>query len=691
MTLLAERLTQLSETRIDVVTFDALGLDPEQVQDEIVDVAAGPLAPLIAEAVVHAVNTGDSTWRRVVELFPRSFTQQRSLLALSSSIETILGSSAATESLGKMLNAALLDGLQETISSGPLLAAARLEGAVRLAVSKAVHPYHVWGVLQELKVDGPDDFLERLPRILGLALDCWAQTDTTVATAVRNLLKQLATDEAADVDAMFELGCDRLRASFAAATLAESSTHLNEARQLFAAAEAAEECRDDAAAYHAACDAILAFAAGNYAQVSEAAEKLETVLERRAAWLWGTHQQAWLLPRRSVELAWNGLLLQLQAASSILTADVWMTPWSALDAVLAAYRSSRTVQPLGADIATPGLAALIEPAVEDTLIRRESFLNILRHAAGNPETHPQRLFDADTAATILSRIESRQTNSQRNESTVISDEGDPGGASVDDRLYRLAPNLIRQAGLDFARRLAADIDDTRLATIEGLAHDSDIARLRATDPIIVPLLDSLVTSLCGHPDFIGEVRHTFSALVVQTLLFLKSRGDLTRTTLFGKGKKGDPPYDYRRKPENGQRQALEDDLQRDFHGWLQAGPLHNVVRVEPVDLAMGRADVMIHFGSLRYLIEIKKDSTDNSREHIEGTYLAQAAEYSNTNAPFGQLLVLDLTDKKASTGTLRLNEATWIAKHRPTGAREDRYVLTGILAGNRITPSTYSK
>jgi hypothetical protein len=37
-------------------------------------------------------------------------------------------------------------------------------------------------------------------------------------------------------------------------------------------------------------------------------------------------------------------------------------------------------------------------------------------------------------------------------------------------------------------------------------------------------------------------------------------------------------------------------------------------------------------------------------ERHVGRYLAQAAEYSNTNAPFGQLLVLDLTPKSDTQG-----------------------------------------
>ncbi|MGW3752752.1 hypothetical protein ACWD7C_28265 [Streptomyces sp. NPDC005134] len=207
----------------------------------------------------------------------------------------------------------------------------------------------------------------------------------------------------------------------------------------------------------------------------------------------------------------------------------------------------------------------------------------------------------------------------------------------------------------------------------------------------MPLLDRFMKELSAHPDFTGDVRQTFSALVEQTLLFLKSRSDLTRTSLFGAGKKGDPLYDYRRKPEKGHRKAVEADLQRDFHGWLLSGPLHNIVFVEPTDMGMGRADVLVHFASLRYLTEMKQDSDDNTRAHIESKYLTQEAEYTNTNAPFGQLLVLDLTPKSGTAGTRRINELTWLTTHRPQGADTDRRVLAGIVTGNRLTPSAYSR
>ncbi len=59
------------------------------------------------------------------------------------------------------------------------------------------------------------------------------------------------------------------------------------------------------------------------------------------------HQPAWLQPRRSAEVAWSQLLIQLRAAADRFAADVWMDSWQAVDAVLGAYRAARTIQPLG--------------------------------------------------------------------------------------------------------------------------------------------------------------------------------------------------------------------------------------------------------------------------------------------------------------------------------------------------------
>ncbi|MET8499770.1 hypothetical protein [Streptomyces microflavus] len=315
----------------------------------------------------------------------------------------------------------------------------------------------------------------------------------------------------------------------------------------------------------------------------------------------------------------------------------------------------------------------------------------LRIAAEHPGACPRTGFDTDTAAAILTRLDARSSRSSTGSDSKSDDEDPEADAAEVARLHRIAPTLMRRLPMTKARALGAHLSDEELTSVEGLAYDSDVARLQANAPLTNPLLDDILTRLSEHPDFTGAVQHSFSLLVTQTLLFLKSRADLTRTSLLGPTKDGEPPFDYRRKPEGKQRTANEGDVQRDFHQWLLAGPLNGVVQVEITDVGMGRADVMVRFGALRYLTEMKQDSDDSSRTHIENKYLTQEAEYTNAGAPFGQLIVLDLTPKSTAGGTLRIDELTWVASHRPTGAPTERLVLAGIVTGNRITPSAYSR
>ncbi|WP_327222596.1 hypothetical protein OG229_38585 [Streptomyces platensis] len=688
---LADRLTELAADG-QPITFPALGLAPDTVASQAGDVAAGPFAPYLAEAVAHAYNRSDTQWQPAATALPTGLAAQGSVLHLTAAMDALLHSPAAAKALGKPLTAALLDGLPDRIEAAPLLAAARLEGAVRLAVAEAVTPFKLWQALEDVPTDGPEDFLERLPRLLGLTLDRWADEDT-IADTVRTLLQQLTHDEATDVDAMFELGCDLLRRALSSQDIGTITNHLVQARRQFETAAQAEEARHDALTYAAVCDAILAFGRADAAAINHAADQIADTLDHRRAWLHRTHQPEWLQPRRSSEIAWHHLVLQLRAAATTLQDDAWMDAWQALNTVLAAYSAARTVRPLSGDTGQ-GLALLVQPAIEDGFLRQQAFLAQLRRAAQETDQHAARGFDTATASALLTAIETaaqRETNSANSSNATDegSDNDDPGGAALA-RLQRLAPALLLQLK-DQALSIASTLDDQQLLTLEGLAHDSDVARLKATDPLIVPKLDQLMAELSAHPSFTGEVRQTFSVLVEQTLLFLKSRSDTTRTNLFGSAKKDEPPpFDYRRKPE-GKRKPVEADLQRDFHQWLQKGPLHNVILVEPDDVGMGRADVMAHFGSLRYLTEIKQDATDNDPQYLESRYLAQAAEYSNTNAPFGQLLVLDLTSKDKTQGNLRVDEVAWATTHRPRGAITDRAVVVGIVAGNRTTPSAYSR
>ncbi|MEU6190749.1 hypothetical protein [Nocardia sp. NPDC047038] len=685
---LADRLNNLAAAG-QRVSFTTIAIPVAEILDKAREIAAGPLAPLLAEAIT--ADDADQRWADVTGLFVDGLAAQKSVLALSSALEVLLARPAVLSSHGPALLDALLDQLAQTVQDAPILAGTRLDAAVRLAIGKAVKPFRVWDFLERLSVlDAPEDFVELLPRTLGAALDSWAE-ETEAATTLRRLLGELAQLEASDSDAVYELGCDRLRNALSSTDLTQVTQHLIDARRDLAASTT-DEARIDADCLIAACDAVLAFSRHDTGAVANAAVRLTRALEQLTAWQLRTHQPTWTRPRRSALLGWHQLLLLLDTASNTLADTVWMSPWNALDAVLSAYNSIRTVQPLGPST-DAGVALLVKPAIEDTFLREQNFLHILERAVDQSEQHtghPQ--FDHPTAEILLGRIRARQPRTPRSSAPDGEANPDDEDPQPTQRLYRLAPLLVRAMGEKAALDLTADLTDDVVSFLGGLAEQADQSRFDANDPVVGPIVHRILDQLAGHAHYTGRVHVTFSALVYQTVLFLKSRLDLEKSSLLGKRRRnGEPVYDYRQRPEKDQRQPLEEDLQLDFRSWLDSGPLHYAASAEPIDLALGRGDIIVRFDALRYLAEIKKDDHDNSRQHIESTYLTQTTEYSNTNVPFGLLLVLDLTPKTSSSGTLRLDELIWVATHRPAGATVDRKVVVGILPGNRLPPSDYSK
>ncbi|WP_078313805.1 hypothetical protein [Mycobacterium sp. D16Q16] len=658
------------------------------VDQEAAEIAAGSYAPILAEALAAALEKGLDEWQPVTVRFIEGLSRQESLLALVGSVDALLGGARTLKTYGPQLSNALLHELTTVIDARPLLAAVRLEGAVRLAIAGATGPFAVLGYLTELPKSAPEEFAERLPRLLGAASDCWA-SDGVIAAALHAALEQLRHDPAASIDAVFELGCCGMRSALTAATLPSAMDALTAARTNFATVDFAEESRHDARAYAAACDALLAFAAQDKIRLADAVARLSDSLSQRNAWLRGMHAPTWLQPRRAAELPWRRLVLLLQAAANRLSETVWLDVWDALATVLDAYAQSRAVRPLPDIGASPGLAAVVEPTIENAILGKQSLLAALRRSCLElPDTYVGS-FDRVTADLLLGRIEvaAARSHESRTRSLVLSDdstEGDPQEPVDTSRLYLLAPSLVHILGEPQASDIGRELTDSNLRMLEGVVHSAVLTRSRTSHPVLDSLLEDLLQQLAQSEDFVGDTRSNFGLLLEQTLLFLLSRADLTTKT-WGLEEKD---KDYRRALKDGQSRPVEADLQHDFHQWLQSGPLSGLVAVERNDIAMGRADVIVTFGTVRYLTEIKRELTDSDPKGLEEKYLQQAAEYGNANVPFGQLLVLDLTPHP--DGALRLDESVWLAKHCPPGANKERMVVVGVVAGNRLTPSGLS-
>lgn len=131
---------------------------------------------------------------------------------------------------------------------------------------------------------------------------------------------------------------------------------------------------------------------------------------------------------------------------------------------------------------------------------------------------------------------------------------------------------------------------------------------------------------------------------------------------------------------------LEAELQKHFHQFLSGTELAGRVGMEHSNIASGRADVITTFdGAQRYVTEVKRELNDASKDRLEAAYLAQALEYQSTNEPFGQLLVLDLTDH--SSGTPHITDSIWVTHRRAETGRITASTVLAMVRGNRPSPS----
>ena len=179
------------------------------------------------------------------------------------------------------LTAALADRVESTRASDGLQAYAYREVLTRLGLTQSTARLRAVDLLLSVTSNDAPDFLERLPRLVGLALDRWREDELV---GVLELLAEF--DEAKVRDALFELAQLSLRSALEEKSLESAMIGLVSARDQFVTIDSMAEARDDAALYRCALDVVVAFvgsAAGVPRDVSEAVERLSALALRRAA------------------------------------------------------------------------------------------------------------------------------------------------------------------------------------------------------------------------------------------------------------------------------------------------------------------------------------------------------------------------------------------------------------------------
>jgi hypothetical protein len=655
------------------VLADLVGhLDPTEVSPAMTSSAAGPFAHLLCQAAIRDLAASGAVPEGPLTALLSGLARQRRLLPLLDAIDVLLADPPFVDRYGDRLCAALLMGRDMALRAGrPLTATGFVEGALRLALIGMGSPLLVLDRLCRYRPGSqPVDYLERLPRLVGAALDQWGGEET-IGRELRATLVALQDLPEASADATFELALDILRQAVGASRM-EAPTLLVAARQRLASVEAADERRDDAALYGAGIDAVIAFLRGDGAALRDAGDSVRGLLDGRLATFRGSHLPPWRDQRHAVEPAWSRLALILDRAHDRSAEPVWLDAWAALDAILDAYVLDRSVVPVVGKLDRDGLAQVLRPALDAALVRREALLAQVRQATLAAERNHGHSARLPQLRILMANLDAMASTNQR------PPDGDPDtcGTELLERLVTIAPALRANLGDDAASRIAARLDDEALRLVEGVAYNASVTRSLTTEPVIDRMLRGLSEELQASPDYAGTTRRNFDLLLHELVCFLATRHDLDRSGGVGYLRAANPPP----------REAL---LQDDFADWLRRGSLAGRIDVEVPNVATGRVDIKVGFGTTRFYVEVKRERRDASNAALERGYAMQAADYAGTSATLGILLVLDLTAHP--DGVRHLSECAWATRHRPSHSTIDRHIVVGVVIGNRATPSAYSR
>lgn len=612
------------------------------------------LAPEFASFAEAAARAGDAHAPNLLAALANALPGLQNLMFMDAA-DVALCSPNFLAAHARPLAGALAKRAEEFRTGAGLQAYAYLEVLTRLGLTEATGKFQALAFMASVTLDDSAELLERLPRLVGLAMDQWRED------ALEGLLAMLVEYPDAQADALFELGQLRLRSALEEDTVESVVQGLVEARARFAAAEAADESRDDATIYRSAIDVLMAFRTaptGTAGDASDAASALSEALGRRAAFSTRAVMGSWASPRRLAEAEWFTLANTLRLSIPGLGKASWRKPGETLSQVLAAYQASRSVSVISPE----GLRVVLEPPVQAAFLRREGLLEHLRAAVDAGDVAEDQM---DVARDLLE--------------TVTVGDGSTGGDAVG-KVWAAAPALAAELGVgakfecvDVLAR-AVEVAPEVVAWMNDAAKSRARTRARSADPVVDRLLASVLGGLASCEDFQGTVREEFVELVTATLRFAADRVDAGRESW-----KQDIAYLF--PPADGAPPFGEEFLQKDMYKWLCNSPLRPYTRLEERDVAAGRADISVtrlH----RFVIEVKRELSDASQEALHAAYGGQAAAYSAGGPRVSMELVLDLTDHVE--GVPSLASSVWVDEI--LAGDEIRHVVTVVIRGNRAIP-----
>ncbi len=379
----------------------------DAVVAEVDTMAAGPQLPYLLTALADGIDTIPAEQAApLLAAAAQGLRQPHSAWVLADALDVVCTRPGLAARLGNRIVRDLATLAEDALAGDcdAALAQPAIAGLLRLAVAGG-SPHRLLALLTEITGTEPADALDRLPILIGIARDHFADTDRLL-DVLNALENQPDLNPATRADASFELALADERAALQAADRTTAGEQLQRALMRFTELDRTHEARLDARAHAAAIEAVLAFAdleqnptgdSSARQRLTEAADQLDTTAAHLAAWTGRMHQLDWLSARSLTQSAWAKLVTTLNAAQAHLDQPSWYNPADALNDLLEIYLASRSIHAPAND--STGLTALISPAVEAPFVRSQGLLHQLEQAlAHDPQftDHPdaQALYDA---------------------------------------------------------------------------------------------------------------------------------------------------------------------------------------------------------------------------------------------------------------------------------------------------------
>jgi hypothetical protein len=645
--------------------------DRAAVAASAADLADGPLFVYLVDLAANDdANDTDDLRQQIDQAVLHGIAQHDRYSSYASALARLMIYPALARRLGRPLEHALQQRAEAGTASNAepataAIAATAVETWLHLSTTQALKEHRLLAFLTdlpELITDMPLELAARLPRIAGLAHEHFVDED------LLTLLRRLVDIPEAEADAAFELALADLRRALDADSQDDFVPALAQARNGFATVEAADEARHDAQAYGAALDAIMAFGRSDPAPLREAVGRLEAAVNQHRAWLSGNYSPPWAWARAQAETAWLQLSATLAAAAQPLHDTCWYHPSQAVAALLDAYKAGRSFTARAAADGPRGVEVLIRPTIEGNFVRDAHRLALLDHALAHDP-----IFAGNDAAQRLHAAVHAAVNQPHSTGSPLLTAEDGGGLGKE--LSRL-PAVLHHFGISDATDLVAEVPPQLQEAIESILWNAKVAQSESGNIKIERKLHELQQQLAASPDWLGSIAGPFMILLQQTMLYLVSRYNIGATmggqrTAFLRTAPGAAP-------------ALEKPLHQDYYEWLTQGPIYNIIQAEPINRGRGRADVLVRFRNASFCVECKRELDDASHDGLRA-YAGQAAVYTDTDAAFGILLVLDLTTE--ATGAPDLFSGVWVERVQREREQDPRYIVIFRLPGNKPDPS----